>query len=129
VSSTEPWIGLREALSHAADVPVLTAVQGAVVESTRLSREASPQAFLDRFRVLDEDPALRAETAAHPGSIKTPMMVEATNEGGGDALSQIFLGRLAEADEVSSLVLFLSSDESSYITAAEHQIDAGMSSS
>ncbi|MFE2937921.1 SDR family NAD(P)-dependent oxidoreductase [Streptomyces sp. NPDC059255] len=67
--------------------------------------------------------------SVHPGFINTPMMVEATDEGGGDALAQIFLGRLAEADEVSSLVLFLASDESSYITGAEHKIDAGMSAS
>lgn len=67
--------------------------------------------------------------SVHPGFINTPMMVEATDEEGGDALGQIFLGRLAEADEVSSLVLFLASDESSYITGAEHKIDAGMSAS
>ncbi len=67
--------------------------------------------------------------SVHPGLINTPMMVEATDVEGGDALAQIFLGRLAEADEVSSLVLFLASDESSYITGAEHKIDAGMSAS
>ncbi|WP_174236907.1 SDR family NAD(P)-dependent oxidoreductase [Mucilaginibacter sp. L196] len=64
--------------------------------------------------------------SVHPGFINTPMMVEATNEGGGDALAQIPLGRLAQAKEVSNLVLFLASDESSYITGAEHVIDAGM---
>lgn len=64
--------------------------------------------------------------SVHPGFINTPMMVEATNEEGGDALAQIPLGRLAEAKEVSALVLFLASDESSYITGAEHVIDAGM---
>lgn len=65
--------------------------------------------------------------SVHPGFINTPMMVEATDESGGDALEQIPLGRLAEASEVSNLVLFLASDESSYITGAEHLIDAGMS--
>ncbi|WP_219893486.1 SDR family NAD(P)-dependent oxidoreductase [Aquisediminimonas profunda] len=64
--------------------------------------------------------------SVHPGFIMTPMMVEATNEEGGDALSMIPLGRIAEPEEVSNLVLFLASDESSYISGAEHVIDAGM---
>lgn len=64
--------------------------------------------------------------SVHPGFINTPMMVEATNEDGGDAMALIPLGRLAEPVEVSQLVLFLASDESSYITGTEHIIDAGM---
>ena len=64
--------------------------------------------------------------SVHPGFIQTPMMVEATDENGGDALGLIPLGRIAEPQEVSNLVLFLASDESSYITGSEHLIDAGM---
>jgi 3alpha(or 20beta)-hydroxysteroid dehydrogenase len=64
--------------------------------------------------------------SVHPGFINTPMMAEATNEEGGDALGLIPLGRLAEPREVSQLVLFLASDESSYITGTEHIIDGGM---
>ncbi|MCU1405985.1 MAG: transcriptional regulator [Glaciihabitans sp.] len=56
---------LRDALAAADDAPVLTAIRNAVVESTRLSKAASPDAWLDRFRVMDRDPALAAETAHH----------------------------------------------------------------
>lgn len=66
--------------------------------------------------------------SVHPGFIMTPMMVEATDEKGGDAMSLIPLGRIADPQEVTNLVLFLASDESSYITGSEHVIDAGMTS-
>jgi 3alpha(or 20beta)-hydroxysteroid dehydrogenase len=64
--------------------------------------------------------------SVHPGYIKTPMMVAATDEGGGEALAQIPLHRMAEPSEVSNLVVFLASDESAFITGTEHVIDGGM---
>ena len=62
----------------------------------------------------------------HPGYIKTPMMAAATDEEGGGIASQVPLARMAEPEEVANLVLFLASDESSYITAHEHVIDGGL---
>jgi len=64
--------------------------------------------------------------SVHPGYIKTPMMVAATDENGGEALTQIPLRRMADSSEVSNLVVFLASDESSFITGTEHIIDGGM---
>jgi 3alpha(or 20beta)-hydroxysteroid dehydrogenase len=64
--------------------------------------------------------------SVHPGYIRTPMMAAATDEEGGAAASMIPLGRLAEPEEVSRLVLFLASDEASFITGTEHVIDGGM---
>lgn len=65
--------------------------------------------------------------SVHPGYIKTPMMVEATDEEGGGVVDVIPLARMAEAIEVSNLVVFLASDESSYLTGTEQVIDGGMS--
>jgi 3alpha(or 20beta)-hydroxysteroid dehydrogenase len=64
--------------------------------------------------------------SVHPGFIKTPMMVAATDAEGAGAAAMIPLARMAEPDEVSQLVVFLASDESSFITAEEHVIDGGM---
>ena len=65
--------------------------------------------------------------SVHPGYIKTPMMVEATDEDGGGAGDVTPLGRMADAKEVSDLVIFLASDESSFLTGTEQVIDGGMS--
>ncbi|QIH34233.1 glucose 1-dehydrogenase [Sphingobacterium sp. DR205] len=65
--------------------------------------------------------------SVHPGYIKTPMMVEATDEDGGGAGNVTPLGRMADAKEVSDLVIFLASDESSFLTGTEQIIDGGMS--
>jgi 3alpha(or 20beta)-hydroxysteroid dehydrogenase len=64
--------------------------------------------------------------SVHPGYILTPMMVAATDEHGGGAAEAIPLGRLAQPDEVSSVVLFLASDEASFVSGAEHVVDGAM---
>ncbi|MFW2449195.1 MAG: glucose 1-dehydrogenase [Qipengyuania pacifica] len=64
--------------------------------------------------------------SVHPGYIRTPMMAAATDKEGGEAVSMIPLGRLADPAEVSKLAIFLASDESSFITGMEHVIDGGM---
>ena len=56
----------------------------------------------------------------HPGLIKTPM-TECVPED----IFQTALGRAAEPEEVSSLVVYLASDESSYSTGSEFVVDGG----
>jgi 3alpha(or 20beta)-hydroxysteroid dehydrogenase len=64
--------------------------------------------------------------SVHPGYILTPMMIAATDENGGGAGDMIPLKRMAAPKEVSQLVMFLASEESSFITGMEHVIDGGM---
>ena len=64
--------------------------------------------------------------SVHPGYIKTPMMAAATDDEGGGIAAMVPLGRMAEPDEVSRLMVWLASDESAYITGTEQIIDAGL---
>lgn len=63
--------------------------------------------------------------SVHPGFVETPMAT-ATGEQRHRRAQMTMLRRIGTADEVARLVLFLASDESSLITAAEHVIDAGL---
>ena len=75
--------------------------------------------------------------AVCPGTIESPSLEEriaaASKETGktADAVRQDFIGRqpmgrLGTAQEVAALVLFLASDEASYITGQAHLVDGGM---
>ena len=67
--------------------------------------------------------------SVHPGPIETAMLYQnpTVEAGGVDALlGRVPLGRVAEAEEVAKLTLFLASDESSYSTGSEFVIDGGM---
>ncbi|MGE7602428.1 glucose 1-dehydrogenase [Peribacillus sp. NPDC097675] len=65
--------------------------------------------------------------SVHPGVIATPMVVQEDTKAAVEAFSKhIPLGRVAQPEEVSNMVLFLASEESSYSTGSEFVIDGGM---
>lgn len=63
----------------------------------------------------------------HPAFIDTPMLAAMSREHFEARAKSIPLGRAGTADDVASLVLFLLSDESAFITGAEVAIDGGLS--
>ena len=65
--------------------------------------------------------------SVHPGPIDTDMLKVRTPEQNAARVKQIPLKRMGTADEVAQVVLFLLSDESSYITGAEIAIDGAVS--
>lgn len=65
--------------------------------------------------------------SVHPGVIATPMiMQEDAKEAIEEFSKHIPLKRVSQPEEVSQLVVFLASDESSYSTGAEFVVDGGI---
>lgn len=75
---------------------------------------------LTKSAALELGPSGIRVNSIHPGLIKTPM-----TEWVPDDLFQTALGRAAEPKEVSNLVVYLASDESSYSTGSEFVVDGG----
>lgn len=65
--------------------------------------------------------------SVHPGVIATPMIMQGDAKEAIDEFSKFIpLKRVAQPEEVSNLVLYLASDESSYSTGGEFVVDGGI---
>jgi NAD(P)-dependent dehydrogenase (short-subunit alcohol dehydrogenase family) len=94
-----------------------TASKGGVLS---MSRELGVQFARDGVRV----------NALCPGPVNTPLLQELfakDAERAARRLVHIPLGRFAEPEEIANAVLFLASDESSFITASQFLVDGGIS--
>jgi NAD(P)-dependent dehydrogenase (short-subunit alcohol dehydrogenase family) len=94
-----------------------TAAKGGVLS---LSRELGVQFARDGIRV----------NAICPGPVSTPLSQELTDsdpDGAERELARIPMGRFAEPQEIASAVVFLASEESSFITASHFLVDGGIS--
>ena len=81
------------------------------------SRTAAIQYARDNIRV----------NSVYPGGVWTPMLTEAYSQETLDSWqSRMPLGRRAQPVEIAYAVLFLASDESSYMTGAELVVDGGL---
>ena len=61
-----------------------------------------------------------------PGPTDTPMFESVPNEVRENLAARIPMGRLARPEEVAAVVLFLASNESSFITGEEIRVDGGL---
>lgn len=89
-------------------------------------------AGLTKTAAIESAPHNVRVNSVHPSPVHTQMM--RSIEGGLNATieqleASIPLGRYGEVDDIANLVLFLASDESTFITGAQYRVDGGMGAS
>jgi 3alpha(or 20beta)-hydroxysteroid dehydrogenase len=80
---------------------------------------------MTKAAAIDLAPRRIRVNSVHPGPIDTEMLKVRTPEQNQQRLQLVPMKRMGTAEEVASLVLFLLSDESGYVTGAEVAIDGG----
>ena len=134
VNATGPFLGTRAVIPAMRDagggsIVNISSTAGLVGSPISAAYTASKGAV----RLLTKSTAIQyaadgiRANSVHPGSIDTDMLagVYPDPEERRARLSRIPLGREAQADEVAYGVLFLASDESSFMTGSELVIDGG----
>lgn len=107
----------------------ISSVDGLVSAPTAIAYSAAKHAVtgMTKGAAAELGPHNIRVNSVHPGIIKTPMAAQDDVEEFLKQLEQdIPLRRRAEVEEVSNLVVFLASDDSSYSTGAQFVVDGGM---
>ena len=135
VNSTGVFLGTKHAVpamrrSGGGSIVNMSSVAGLVGSRTQTVYNASKGAV----RLLTKSTAVQyaadgiRANSVHPGVIETDMMQEVirTEEERATRMSLTPIGRFGTAEDVANGVLFLASDEASYVTGAELVIDGGL---
>ena len=108
----------------------IVASKGLAANSVYSATKAAVRSFARTWTTDLKDRRIRVN-AVSPGSIETPGLDDllASSEAGGQRRKMISnsvpLGRLGTPDEIAKAVLFLASDDSSYVTGTELFVDGG----
>lgn len=133
VNQTGCFLGMKAVVE-----PMERSGGGSIVNiSSGAGLRGSPQAFaysatkwalrgMTKSAAMDLAKKKIRVNSVHPGPIETDMIAFRTPEETTRRLKSVPMRRNGSADEVARLVLFLLSDESSYITGAEVAVDGGV---
>jgi len=133
-----PFFLIKEAVPHLNDNAVIignTSIVGqkgfegtSVYSSTKAALRSLSRVLASELKSI----GIRTVSVA-PGPIETPiygklgMPQEAVEEMGAGFAAGVPLGRFGSADELANAVLFLASDDASYVNGVELEVDGGLS--
>jgi 3alpha(or 20beta)-hydroxysteroid dehydrogenase len=80
---------------------------------------------ITKAAALDLAPYNIRVNSVHPGAVQTPLVADVPQEELDQVIQTIPLKRIGQATEISPLVLYLASDESSFSTGSEFIADGG----
>jgi NAD(P)-dependent dehydrogenase (short-subunit alcohol dehydrogenase family) len=137
VNLTSVFLGCKYALaqmreSGGGSIINISSVAGLVGIPTCAAYSASKGGvrLLTKCVALEGAPSNTRCNSVHPGFIWTNMQAAATAlpraASPQPTAASVPLGRMGQPDDIANCVLYLASDEASYVTGAEFTVDAGM---
>jgi 3alpha(or 20beta)-hydroxysteroid dehydrogenase len=128
VNLTGTFLGMRVAVDPMTEAGGGSIINVSSIEGLRGAPAVHPYVAskwavrgLAKSAALELAPVGIRVNSIHPGFIRTPMTAKLPED-----MVKVPLGRPGEAREVSTFVLFLASDESSYTTGSEFVMDGGL---
>ncbi|MER7012771.1 glucose 1-dehydrogenase [Saccharopolyspora sp. NPDC000359] len=134
VNLVSQWLGVKHVaprMNRGGSIVNISSVNGLVGGAGFAGYSASKFGVrgLTRSAALEFGPRGIRVNSVHPGGVATTMTGRAEDELAdqtGGVVGRLPIPRFAAPQEISNMVLFLASDDSSYCTGAEFVVDGGM---
>jgi len=106
----------------------MASIVGVMGNAGQANYSASKAGLIAMSKCMAQELASRGITlnCVAPGFIKTPMTDALTDDVKAQLLKEVPMGRLGTAEDIANTVVFLASDEASYITGQTIHVNGGM---
>ncbi len=121
------WLGMKKRKRGAGSIINISSIYGLIGSSGSAAYHGTKGAvrLLTKAAAIQYAPDKIRVNSIHPGVILTPMLEVVTSEELQPLIDATPLKRGAQPEEVGWCVLFLASDEASYVTGSELVVDGG----